>query len=672
MSKLPDPFSTTKKSEEQIGLTREIIDKIFHDPNIKYGLKEFAEINIGEVLDIFEKEKERFYIRCLKRDKDIFVFDGKKNSGKPEEIIRQLWLYKLVSIYKYPLDRIEIEYPVWFGSKVEKRPADIVVFYKNKDDAWIVGEIKKPNRKDGLKQLKSYLYAEGAPVGFWSNGQSHIYLFRPWPKESISLLDLPKEWESIEDLMGRKFTLYDLEEKIKEEGLPNLKELLVDLEDLVLARRSVDVFEEAFKLIFAKLYDEWAARHKRQDSSLEFRIKAGESPDDLLKRMLQLFHESIERWPGIFERDEREIKIKGKALETTVSHLQNTILFETELSVVDEAFEYLVNKVYKGEKGQYFTPRHVIKMCIQMLNPSPSETILDPAAGSGGFLILTMFYVRQKIKEEKDRTKYASESLYGIDFDEKAQKASKAIMLIAGDGSSNIYRLNSLEPWTWKGEIGFDAFRKFLLRYDEEGKDKENLEELRNFKFDVVLTNPPFAGDIDERETLRFYEIARKNNRLVNKLGRHFLFLERCLEFLRSSGRLAIILPQGVLNNTTWEYVREWVMNKARILAVVGLHINTFKPHTGTKTSVLFLQKWPASAKASAGKGGDIPEDYPIFMAVSKKPGKNNSGEYVYKKDEKGTHILDEKGRRILDHDLDDIAEAFIKFAKQQKFNFWE
>jgi type I restriction enzyme M protein len=106
-------------------------------------------------------------------------------------------------------------------------------------------------------------------------------------------------------------------------------------------------------------------------------------------------------------------------------------------------------------------------------------------------------------------------------------------------------------------------------------------------------------------------------------------------------------------------------MNKARILAVVGLHINTFKPHTGTKTSVLFLQKW-------GGEVGKPKDDYPIFMAVSKKPGKNNSGEYVYKKDEKGNFILDEKGRRILDHDLDDIAEAFIKFAKQQKFNFWE
>lgn len=669
MPKLPDPFSTTKKSEEQIKLNREVIDKIFRGPDIKYGLTEFGDLKIEEILDIFEKEKGRFYIKCLKRNKDFLVYDEKKNIGKPEEIIRQLWLYKLVNTYKYPLDRIEVEYPVWFGSKVEKKSADIVIFYKNKNDAWMVGEIKKPNRKDGLKQLKSYLFAEGAPIGFWSNGQSHIFLFRPWPKESTSLPDLPKEWENVDDLLGKKFTIYDLEEKIKEEGLPNLKELLVDLEDLVLARRGVDVFEETFKLIFAKLYDEWAAKNMRPDFSLEFRVRGGEPNEILNKRISHLFNKAIEKWPGVFDKDEREIKIHGTALWTTVSHLQNTLLFKTDLSIVDEAFEYLVNKVYKGEKGQYFTPRHVIKMCVSMLNPNPGETVLDPAAGSGGFLILTMFYVRKKIKEVRDEVKYASESLYGIDFDEKAQKTAKALMLIAGDGSSNIYRLNSLEPWTWKGEPGFDALRNLLIRYDDDNKDKENLEEMRNFKFDLVLTNPPFAGDIDEKEVLRFYEVARKKNKLVNKIGRHILFLERCLQFLRPGGRMAIVLPQGLLNNTNWEYVRQWLMGKARILAVVGLHVNTFKPHTNTKTSVLFLQKW--NDNPELGPLNPYQEDYPIFMAVSKKPGKDNSGDYVYKKDEKGNFIIDELGHRILDHDLDEIAEEFIKFAKEQKFSFW-
>ena len=146
-------------------------------------------------------------------------------------------------------------------------------------------------------------------------------------------------------------------------------------------------------------------------------------------------------------------------------------------------------------------------------------------------------------------------------------------------------------------------------------------------------------------------------------MERHILFIERALEFVKPEGRVAIVLPQGVFNNTNMEYIREWLFDKARILAVVGLHGNTFKPHTGTKTSVLFLQKWSEDEQPL--------KDYPIFMAVSKKAGKDNSGEYVYKKDESGNFVYNANGRKVLDHDLDQIAENFIKFAKDQGFSFW-
>jgi len=642
--------------------TNEILDKIFKDAEMKYSLQEFQDIQIEKVLYIFEKDKGRYYLKCLKREKDIFVHDENKNKSQPEEIIRQLWIYKLNKIYKYPMDRIAVEYPVWFGSKVEKRATDIVVFYKNKDDAWIVGEVKKPDRKDGLKQLKAYFHAEGAPVGFWSNGQSHIFLFRPWPKEITALSDIPHEWEKPEDVMKKKTKIDELEVMFRSGESPLLKDILTDLEDIVLARRGVDVFEEAFKLIFAKLYDEWAAKNQRPDRSVEFRVKPGESHEDLHKRITELFHNAIEKWPGIFGRDEREIKIQGSALWTTISHLQNTLLFASELSVVDEAFEFLINKVYKGEKGQYFTPRHVIKMCVRMLDPKPAEKIVDPAAGSGGFLILAMFHVWEKLKEKVDQVRYASESLYGIDFDEKAQKVAKAIMLIAGDGSSNIFRLNSLEPWTWKGKAGFEAFGRMRARYEDEKKDEENKEEMKDFKFDIVMTNPPFAGDIDEREVLRFYDVARKNNKLVNKIGRHILFLERCLHFLKPGGRMAIVLPQGVLNTSSMKYIREYLFDKAQVLAVIGLHGNTFRPHAGVKTSVLFLKKWDGNE--------EIPKDYPIFMAVSKKGGKDNSGDYIYKKDASGNFVHDVRGRKVLDHDLDEVADEFIKFSKTEKLDF--
>jgi len=251
-------------------------------------------------------------------------------------------------------------------------------------------------------------------------------------------------------------------------------------------------------------------------------------------------------------------------------------------------------------------------------------------------------------------------------------------MLIAGDGRSHIFKLNSLNPKEWQGsdsekENARAELRKLLLKTGDYEADRNNEENFRNFAFGVLLTNPPFAGKIKEQMLLREYELAKnKKGKVPKQVGRDLLFIERALQLIKPDGRLAIVLPQGKLNNTNTEYIRQWLLNKARILAVVGLHGNTFKPHTGTKTSLLFLQKWPASAKASAGKGGEIPDDYPIFMAVSKKSGKDNSGDYVYKKDEKGNFILDERGRRTLDHDLDEIAEAFVKFAKEQKISFWK
>ena len=631
----------------------EILDLIFKDSKVKYELKEFSKKDI-EALNISE-ESNKYYISCP-------VSENKK-VAKPEEIVRQLWINKLTKEYGYPLERIEVEYPVWFGSGVEKKSADIVVLQKDKNTVWIVGEIKRPDRKEGIKQLKSYLNAEGSPIGFWSDGKELIVLHRPYPHGFITLPDIPKNNEKIEDLINKKVTIEDLENKIKEKGQPSLKDLIIDLEDLVLARKGIDVFEETFKLLFAKLYDEFAARNIRKDNSVEFRVKLGESDDELLDRVSHLFISATEKWQGVFASNEREIKLNGASLKSAVSHLENLVLFESDLRIIDEAFEYLISKVSKGEKGQYFTPRHVIDMCVKMLNPAVGEYVLDPASGSGGFLVHTMFQVWKNIKNEKDRIKYSGEYLYGIDFDEKAQKVSKAIMLIAGDGSSNVFRLNSLEPWTWKGEIGYDALRKFLLPIKDYEQNKENQNALKYLKFDLILTNPPFAGDIDEKEILRFYDIAKKNKKIVNKLGRHILFLERCIHFLKPGGRMAIVLPQGVLNNTNMEYIREFLFDKARILAVVGLDINTFKPHTGTKTSVLFLQKWDEKEKPL--------KDYPIFMAVSKKSGKDNSGEYVYKKDDKGNYVVDDKGHGIIEHDLNEIAEEFIKFAKKEKFDFW-
>ena len=340
-------------------------------------------------------------------------------------------------------------------------------------------------------------------------------------------------------------------------------------------------------------------------------------------------------------------------------------LGQGEYELVDQAFEHLITEVSKGRKGQYFTPRHAIKMCVQMLNPKEKEYIIDPACGSGGFMLHTMYHVWDNyLKTDAARKDYAGKYLYGIDFDDNMRRISQALMLIAGDGKHHIFKRDSLDSREWTGEEAEDArvsLKPLLHHFENTESDKENKLTYRHLDFDLVLTNPPFAGENPESGLLRQYELARKEGgKLKNNVERHILFIERALDMLRPGGRMAIVLPQGVLNNTNMEYVREYLFDKARILAVVGLHGNTFKPHTGTKTSVLFLQKWK-----------DKPlKDYPIFMAVSKKGGKDNSGDYIYKKDANGNYFHDTKGRKVLDHDLDEIADGFLKFAKEEKFNF--
>ncbi|HPO68366.1 MAG TPA: N-6 DNA methylase [Candidatus Pacearchaeota archaeon] len=662
MSKLPDPFSI-KPTKEQIRTTREILDAIFKDPQIKYGLREFARLKIEESLIIFEKEKGKFYIHCIKRDKDILVYDKNKNLSKPEEIIRQLWLVKLIQNYQYPLERIDVEVNVYFGREIHKKSADIVIYKEDKETPYILFEIKKPKIEEGLDQLKSYIESKGSPIGVWSNGLEKVILYRQYPKEyEKGLRDIPRVDQTPEDVLEERLTLeqltgdYDLTERIK------------ILEELVLANAGVDVFNEIFKLIYAKLYDETEAK-TRTDHEVYFR--RSKDPKITYDTINRLFKESAERWPGIFQRQEN-IELLPDHLDTCLLKLEDIKLLDSNLEIIDAAFEYLLPEVAKGKKGQYFTPRHVIDMAVKMLNPREDEYIVDPAAGSGGFLIHTMQWVWNhdlKNTPHQKKIEYAQRYLFGIDFDDKPVKISRALMLIAGDGRSHIFKLNSLNPKEWQGsdaekEKARAELRPLLLKTGDYTKDRENEENFKYFTFDILLTNPPFAGEIRETSLLRNYELAMRKGKVPQKAERDLLFIERALQLIKPGGRMAIVLPQGKLNNTNTEYVRQWLMDKARILAVVGLNVNTFKPHTGTKTSVLFLQKW--------GENEKPPKDYPIFMAVSKKSGKDNSGDYVYKKDEKGDFILDEKGRRILDHDLDEIAEAFVKFAKEQKFSFWE
>jgi type I restriction enzyme M protein len=246
--------------------------------------------------------------------------------------------------------------------------------------------------------------------------------------------------------------------------------------------------------------------------------------------------------------------------------------------VIDAAFEHMINPEQKGDKGQYFTPRPVVKMCVKMLNPKPEEKVIDPACGPAGFLIHCLqwvyeHYLKPKYRGvglEQHKREYATSKLYGIDFDLRLLRVAKAMMLIAGDGRTNIYRVNSLDKREWKD------------------RSDGLVSAVPDGRFGIVMTNPPFAGKITQPEILGLYDLTYKGDpskgKRAKKMTRDVLFIERCLRLLKPGGRMAIVLPQGNLNNTNAEPLRKWFMRQARVLAVVGLHVNTFKPFIGTKT----------------------------------------------------------------------------------------
>ncbi len=656
-----------KPQKEKIG-TEEIFVLVFKDSAIKSKLKEFSK-EIFKKINAFEKEQGRFYVRCLKRQTDIFIYDESKKKGKPEEIIRQLWLLKLTQEYKYPMERIEVEKSVQFGREIHSKAADIVLYKEDKITPYIIFELKEPNAKKAEEQLKSYLSAEGAEGGVWSNGkpEQRIILYRPYPKEYLTTLsDIPNVNQTWDDLFEVKKTYNDLEEKF------DLSFIISRLEEMVLAQAGVNVFEEVFKLIYSKLYDEDQAKNIRPKKEIYFRqYKEPKRTYAVIND--ELFKGAIEEWPDIFKPTDK-IDLTPEQLQICVPFLEKNKFFGSgreELVIIDRAFEHLIAEVSKGQKGQYFTPRNVIKMCVKMLNPKDNEYIIDPACGSGGFLLHTMYWVWDdylKSASQEAKRKYASRYLYGIDFDDNMRRISQALMLIAGDGRHNIFKRNSLDARDWFGEQAEQA--RTSLKSLLANQSEENRKTYRYLKFDILMTNPPFAGEITDSGLLRQYEFAKKNGRLKPKVERHLLFIERSLDALRPGGRMAIVLPQGIFNNTNMEWIREWFFEKARILAVVGLEGNTFKlpapaKGTGTKTSVLFLQKWDEGQRPL--------KDYPIFMAVSKKSGKDNSGEYIYlnengqrMKSEGG--IFEETGK--IDDDLSEIAEEFIKFAKKEKFEW--
>lgn len=634
-------FSNTATASKTLS-TKEIIDHIFKDPSTTYELTEFENLGkpIHDIIAIYPKTtstgrdagKVKYFLKSFipfssgNEEVQVFVEGGK---SAPEEIVRQLWIYKLVNQYGYKQDEIDLEAGVQFGVEVGTKAADIIVYTDNaKDTPKIIVECKKPKRKDGIEQLKSYMNAKGAPVAVWSNGSDSIILYRPYPKNfDDTLFDIPKRGQEPKDVLEAKKTLLQLKRDF------NFKKIIQDLEELVLADSGKDEFNEIFKLIFAKIWDEKEALENRRDKTVEF--SKALDPDITFDRINGLFKKACEEWPGIFKENE-DIELAKRHLQVCVGPIEGVRLMGSNLRIMDDAFEYLLPTEAKKKKGQFFTPRHVVEMCVRMLNPTQKEYVMDPSCGSGGFLLHAMdwcYPADDNDKRELRKHKYAAKYLWGIDFEARAAKTSRALMLIAGDGHTNIFGpdVSSLDPRTWyengSGQalmLGLKQAKLTVAKIPEQETLKDDdraWEYFDELKFDVILANPPFAGEMKDRKMLARYELAkpalkRAGSDKAAKEERDVLFIERILKMLRPGGRAAIVLPQGKFNNSSLAFIREWILKKARLLAVVGLHPNTFKPHTGTKTSVLFLQKYTDEQLADIARvHDDVAKDCPAYEA---------------------------------------------------------
>lgn len=633
----------------------QILNSIIKESN--YKLTQFSQEAIDSVernIEIRQGKKgnDVVYVNCFVRNKFVKL--------TPEELIRQLYIYKLTTEYGYPVERMELESVITFGR--EKKRADIVIYNKDHVTApEIIVELKKPKLKDGKEQLKSYCNATGAIIGVWTNGDQISYYHRKDPNYFEDIPNIPRENQKLKDILTERWTIDDLIRKDK----------------LINERKSLKGLIEEME----------SGNNKRR--TLEFR-NYGDTDEDLKANIQVLFDKAKHKWSGVFNEDEK-ITLTASHLAVCVASLQDVKLFNSNLDVVDDAFEYLMSKSQKGEKGQYFTPRYVIDMCVKMLNPKEDEYMIDTEAGSCGFPVHTMFHVWKQIldrlgikqshlfsseKKPPECEEYVREHVFAIDFDTKAVRVARTLNLIAGDGRTNVMHLNTLDYDRW------DDFTK-----DEDWEDiyhdgwkglralRKTRNQNRDFKFDILMANPPFAGDIKESRIISKYELGKNSKgKYQNKVGRDILFIERNLSFLKDGGRMAIVLPQGRFNNASDKYIRDYIAERCRILAVVGLHGNVFKPHTGTKTSVLFVQKW--DDKLCPRK-----EDYPIFFATMKEPSKDNSGEKIYRvvEGDEGAYMLDEHHHLVVKHDLynhdglteDGIAEAFIEFAKKEKLSFF-
>ncbi len=424
----------------------------------------------------------------------------------------------------------------------------------------------------------------------------------------------------------------------------NLLKRFEEIHDYIYANDGLSpqqTLEEFVKILFIKIFDENENSNKFTISTEEWNfLKSGKTNQLLTERISNLFELTKQAYTDIFDSDDR-IKLTPIALGFTVNKLQSISLLNSSQDAKGLAFQKFLSHHEKEGRGQFFTPEPVIDFCVEMMQPKPNETIIDPACGSGGFLMSALKYL-QRNNNELNTSVSVSNHLFGLDINKSIARIAKMKLLLESNGKTNVLCTNSLEDL-----------------------DSIKLSVSQKYGFDIVLTNPPFGAKITNTSTLSKFDLGHKWSNFDKEYHKtkvvypnqnaEILFIERCIQLLKDGGRMAIVLPNGNFENPSLEYLRYYIKLKAKILAIVNLPQETFIPFgTGVKTSLLFLEKGTPN----------IDKQYPIFFGRVTKLGYqgNKNGTPLYQKNKYGQTLKDPSGQSILEEDFSVIVAEYKKF----------